>query len=188
MGALFKKKIVVFCGSKMGSAEQYRNLMREFTQRLAEEQAEIVFGGSDMGLMHVLCQTAVENGMPVYGVIPKKLNDRGIAFKGCTELIVSDSLHERKALMEKMGDAAVCFPGGIGSLDEFMSALAAKQVKESDLPLILFSPEGFYRNLLQTIQDFIECGFADERALKNFYTAADVNEVVSLLKAEFSAE
>lgn len=180
------KKILVFCGSKEGRLPVYRDEIVHLAAALKKHQASLIFGGSDMGLMHILCSEAARLGVPVTGVIPEGLHQRGIAFPGCTELLISKSLAERKSMMEERADAAICFPGGIGSLDEFLHALAGKQIGESRLPLVLLNLNGYYARLLELLQFFIQEGFAGEKIYHSFYTADSVTDAFTHLSNSFS--
>jgi len=186
--SLKKKSILVYCGSRDSVDAVFYRGIDKLVQNLADCEAKLIFGGSDVGLMHRLCDQAHQKGVPITGVIPQNLYKRGLAFKGCTELIVSESLHERKSKMEDLADGTICFPGGVGSLDEFLSAFAKKQMGESDMPLVLLNLNGYYRDLLALLENFVTAGFASNKIYEKFHIAQHVNEAFEILAQEIATK
>ena len=110
-------RICVFCGSRNGERPEYVAAARALGVTLARKGIGLVFGGGKIGLMGAIADAVLEAGGSAIGVMPQRLIDREIAHKGVTELHVVNTMHQRKALMEKLSDAFIAIPGGFGSAE-----------------------------------------------------------------------
>lgn len=113
------KSIAVFCGSSEGSSTIYKECAIQLGQELAKKQITLVYGGANVGLMGIVADAVLKHGGSVIGVLPKFLQNREIAHTGLTELIMVDSMHERKAKMADLADGFIALPGGPGTLEEY---------------------------------------------------------------------
>src|SRR5579862_3645979 len=109
------RRVCVFCGSSVGARQCYAAAAASLATRLVANRISIVYGGSRVGLMGVLADTALEAGGEVIGVIPQSLVEKEIAHNGLSDLRVVGSMHERKALMAELSDAFIALPGGYGT-------------------------------------------------------------------------
>ena len=105
------KKVCVFCGSSIGTPPIYAETARLLGRLIADRGLTLVFGGGHVGLMGVLADAVLDGGGAVIGVIPQGLADRELAHPRCTQMHVTASMHERKALMANFADAIVAMPG-----------------------------------------------------------------------------
>jgi len=142
------KRICVFCGSNAGARSEYAEAARALATVLAERKLGIVYGGGNVGLMGVLADAALARGGEVIGVIPQKLVDKEVAHRGVTELLVVETMHERKALMNDLSDAFLALPGGFGTLDEFFEVLTWSQLGFHGKPCALLNVAGYYDGML----------------------------------------
>ena len=142
------KRICVFCGSNAGARSEYAEAARALATVLAERKLGIVYGGGNVGLMGVVADAALARGGEVIGVIPQKLVDKEVAHRGVTELLVVETMHERKALMNDLSDAFLALPGGFGTLDEFFEVLTWAQLGFHGKPCALLNVAGYYDGLL----------------------------------------
>src|SRR3954454_6306859 len=110
--------IAVFCGSRSGHDPIHAKAGRVLGRGLAELGIRLVYGGGRVGLMGVVADAVLEGGGSVLGVIPDFLMRREVAHGGVTEMVVTDSMHDRKRRMYEESDAFLTMPGGIGTLDE----------------------------------------------------------------------
>jgi uncharacterized protein (TIGR00730 family) len=154
------RALCVYCGSSGAVAASYREAARELGAWLAEAGIEIVFGGGRVGLMGLLADAALARGGKVTGVIPARLRDAELAHPGVSELVVVDSMHERKRVMAERADAFAVLPGGIGTLDETFEILSWKQLGLHDKPIFLVDIEGYWATLRALLDDIVERGFA----------------------------
>src|SRR5690242_15366679 len=120
--------VCVFCGSASGKNPVYAAAARELGRTLAERGLVLVYGGGRVGLMGELATAALAAGGEVLGVIPHSLSHKEIALAECTELVVVDTMHQRKALMADRSDAFVALPGGFGTCDELFEILTWGQL------------------------------------------------------------
>jgi uncharacterized protein (TIGR00730 family) len=154
------RSLCVYCGSSNAVAEPYRRAASELGARLAQAGVEVVFGGGRVGLMGLLADAALARGGRVTGIIPRRLRDAELAHRAVTELVIVDSMHERKALMAGRADAFAILPGGIGTLDETFEILSWKQLGLHDKPIFLVDIEGYWAPLRSLLDHIVESGFA----------------------------
>lgn len=152
-------KICVFCGSSMGNTPLYREAATELGRAIVNRGWSLVYGGGQVGLMGVVANTVLQEGGEVTGVIPHFLNTREVAHNGVTHLKLVETMHERKALMEKLSDAFVALPGGFGTYEEVLEIITWGQLGLHRKPIGLLDLDGFYQPLLSQVEKGIECGF-----------------------------
>lgn len=140
--------ICVYCGSSVGSREDYARAAAEVGHLLAEQGVRIVYGAGNIGLMGVLADAALEAGGEVVGVIPHALVARELAHNGVSELRIVDSMHERKALMADLSDAFLALPGGFGTFEELCEMLTWLQLGIHQKPCGLLNTLGYYDHLI----------------------------------------
>lgn len=154
--------ICVFCGSSSRVDSVYKNSATEFGRILGERGCTLIYGGGRVGLMGLAADATLEAGGKVIGVIPSFLQNLEVGHAGLDELVVTDSMHERKRIMYERADAFVVLPGGLGTLDETMEALTWAQLKLSDKPIVFVDVAGFWQPLLKLIDHTIASGFTRE--------------------------
>jgi uncharacterized protein (TIGR00730 family) len=142
------RRICVFCGSNAGVRSEYAQAARVLAAILAERKLGIVYGGGKVGLMGVLADAAIEQGGEVIGVIPQSLLDKEVGHRGVTQLLVVETMHERKARMNDLSDAFIALPGGFGTLDEFFEVLTWAQLGIHRKPCALLNVAGYYDSML----------------------------------------
>ena len=152
-------RVCVFCGSSAGNRPGYREAALALGRTLAERGAELVYGGSKVGLMGAVADAALAAGGRVIGIIPTSLRDKEIAHEGLTELYVVGSMHERKAMMADMSSGFIALPGGIGTLEELFEIWTWAQLGYHRKPVGLLDIEGYYRPLLAFLDSTVEEGF-----------------------------
>src|SRR3954452_11924612 len=131
------RRLCVYCGSSGAVDRQYREAATELGARLGAAGIGLVYGGGRVGLMGLLADAALAGGGEVIGIIPSRLRDAELAHLGATELVVVESMHERKRRMAEQADAFAVLPGGIGTLDEMFEILSWKQLGLHDKPILL---------------------------------------------------
>ena len=120
---------------------------------------QLVYGGGHNGLMGLLADATLTAGGRVVGIIPKALVEREWAHKGCSELHVVDTMHERKRMMAERADAFLALPGGIGTFEEFFEVWTWRQLGYHDKPVGLLNVDGYYDGLLGFMQTGVEQQF-----------------------------
>lgn len=141
-------RICVFCGSNEGDNEIYRKAAEELAGLMVAENIELVYGGAQVGLMGRIADAVLQRGGRVTGVIPGALFPKEIPHQGLTQLLVVDSMHERKRLMYESSDGFIALPGGLGTLDELFEILTWGQLGLHAKPCGLLNVAGFFDQIL----------------------------------------
>lgn len=119
----------------------------------------LVYGGAQVGLMGILADAALAHGSEVIGVIPRSLAGIEVAHQHLSQLVLVETMHERKALMAQEADAFVALPGGFGTLDEFFEILTWAQLGIHAKPCVLVNTAGYYDPLLAFLEVAVDQGF-----------------------------
>jgi len=153
------RAITIFCGSRDGNDPAYTRQARELGMLMSAKGLRIIFGGGRKGLMGALADGVLEGGGLVTGVIPRALMEWEAHHTGLTELIITESMHERKTLLYKLCDAAIVLPGGFGTLDEMFEILTWNQLNLHDRKVFVLNTNGFYDHLHHHMQRMAEQDF-----------------------------
>ncbi|MBI3182166.1 MAG: TIGR00730 family Rossman fold protein [Myxococcales bacterium] len=152
-------RICVFCGSKLGARPEYLEAARRLGSALAARKIGVIYGGASIGLMGALADAALAGGAEVRGVIPGGLAAREVAHTGLSHLHVVATMHERKALMERLADGFIALPGGFGTYEELLEIATWGQLGLHRKPTGLLNVAGYYDALLAQIERGIADGF-----------------------------
>lgn len=151
--------IAVFCGSKLGADPIFGDDAAALGKLLATSGFDIVYGGSDKGLMGILANHALSNGASVTGVIPEVLLAWEQQHDSLTKLIVTKDMHERKKTMYQLGCAGIVMPGGFGTLDEMFEMLTWNQLSIHNKKMYVLNSGGFYDHLINHLSMVHKNGF-----------------------------
>lgn len=155
-------RISVFCGSSAGP-ESFQRAAAELGAEMARRGVGLVYGGGDVGLMGAVADAALAGGGEVIGVIPQSLVDAEVAHLGLTELIVVETMHERKARMSELSDGCIALPGGFGTLDETFEMLTWNQLGFTAKPVVFLDVERFWDSLFDQIDRMHALGLLRDR-------------------------
>ncbi len=155
-------RITVFCGSSFGTEDIYTRQATLLGQTLAKRNIELVYGGANVGLMGAVADGVLNKGGKVIGVLPHFLKSKEIAHQHLTELILVDSMHERKNKMNELCDGVIVLPGGFGTIEEFFEMLTWAQLGLHKKPIAILNIDGFYDSLSNLIQTMVDKGFLKE--------------------------
>lgn len=175
------KSVCVFCGSRVGDNPAYALAASHLGTLLASKNIQLVYGAGNIGLMGVVADACLAANGKVVGVIPTKLVEKEVAHKGLTELIVVESMHERKALMATKSDAFVALPGGFGTCDELFEILTWAQLGIHHKPIGILNTDGFFNPLLAWIDQMIDQGFVKQRFKELLLVAEKPDELMELV-------
>ncbi len=156
------KSITVFCGSSNGNQETFRQHAYKLGQTLAEKKIRLIYGGASIGLMGAVADGALSNGGKVTGILPHFLQAKEIAHHGLSDLILVDSMHERKMKMHDLCNGVIALPGGFGTLEELFEMLTWGQLGLHHKPVGLLNINGFYDPLINLIQSMVDKEFLKE--------------------------
>lgn len=177
------KNICVFAAASSVIDEAYLDASYEIGRLIAENGYGLVYGGGGEGAMGCIARGAHDAGGKITGIVPDYLNVDGVIFKNCTELIVIDTLRNRKKIMDDLSDVVIAMPGGIGTIDEFMEMLALRQLCRHEKPVILVNTNNYYYHLIEMLKECIEQKFAKPESKDLFYVAKTPLEAIEYIKS-----
>ncbi len=163
--------VCVYCGSSKGNDPILEETAYELGKELAQRKKRLVYGGAKVGLMGAVARGVLEHGGEVLGVIPKFLDHIEISNDQATELIVTQTMHERKTIMAEQSDAFIALPGGMGTLEEVAEILTWAQLGLVDAPIGFLNVEGYFDPLLEQFRLMHRKGLLRSEHLSLFVTA-----------------
>ncbi len=175
------KTICVYCGASSDVDELYKTAAYECGEQLAKADMDVVYGGGRVGLMGIVADAALEHGADVIGIIPAHLQEREPKHQHLTETHIVESMHDRKALMEKRSDGFLILPGGLGTMDETFEILTWKTLGLHNKPIALLNVNGYWDNFIALVNDIIDAGFAKEEH-RDFHVFNTMEDAVSFYK------
>ena len=176
------KKICIFCGSSMGFNPIYKEKAKELGQVMAERGCELLYGGGSVGLMKIIADVMLENRCKVVGTITQHLMDMEVGYDDIDELIVVESMAERKKILEDMADGFIAMPGGIGTMDEFFETYVLSQLRVFDKPVALFNVNGYYDDIIHFIDKAAKEGFVRKEHAENLIVCDDPKELLEKME------
>ena len=176
------KKICIFCGSSMGFNPIYKEKAAELGHVLADNGCELLYGGGSVGLMKIIADIMMERHCKVTGTITQHLLDMRVGHPEIDELIVVESMAERKKILEDMADGFIAMPGGIGTMDEFFEAYVLSQLRVFDKPVALFNVNGYYDGIVEFIQHIAKEGFMRKEHADNLIVSDNPKELLAKME------
>lgn len=176
------KRITVFCGSSMGNKPVYKNKAIELAKALVQRKIELVYGGAKVGLMGVIADAVLQEGGKVIGVLPRFLQAKELAHEGLTQLVLVDSMHERKTQMNELCDGVLALPGGFGTLEELFEMLTWAQLGLHTKPIALLNTGGFYDSLDALTQNMVDAGFLKSSNRSMLLVSDKVEKLLTMME------
>ncbi len=152
-------RIAVYCGSATPADTIYIKAARHVGRTLAKRGIGIVYGGGRLGLMGAVADAALGAGGEVIGVIPEALCGAEVAHKGCSELHIVATMHQRKAMFTDLSDGFINLPGGVGTMDELWEAVSWSQLGYHRKPVGVLNIAGYYDHLIAFNRHMTDVGF-----------------------------
>lgn len=168
--------ICVFCSSSLTIEQHYIDLASEVGERLAADGHGLVSGGGRVSMMGAVARAARAGGAHTVGVIPAHLVPLEVADTEADELIVVDTMRERKRIMDERSDAFLILPGGIGTLEEFFEAWTSASLGMHAKPVVVLDPDDFYAPLWRYVHDMAARGFVREAAFDSLSLVTTVED------------
>jgi len=153
------KALTVFCGSKSGANLSFLKEATSLGNLLAQKNIDLVYGGGNKGLMGAVANGCLAEGGKVIGIMPKLLLEWEAQHTGLTELIITQTMHDRKKILYEKGDAAIVLPGGMGTLDELFEMLTWNNLKIHNMKVFLLNIDGYYDALIHLLDKMDTNGF-----------------------------
>ncbi|MEO9091712.1 MAG: TIGR00730 family Rossman fold protein [Rhodanobacter sp.] len=166
--------ICVYCGSNSGRHPEYAEQARAFGAEMARRGITLVYGGGKVGLMGVVADAVLAGGGTVIGVIPRQLVELEVAHPRLSELVVVDTMHQRKTRMYELSHAFVALPGGFGTMDEMFEMLTWAQLGLHRCPCAFLDVRGYYRDLRTMTEHMVEEAFVKAKQRDNIWFGDDI--------------
>ena len=153
------QSVAVYCGSNPGNHTDYAEAARSLAQSLAKQNITLIYGGAKVGLMGIVADEVLAKGGKAIGILPKHLEEIGVAHPKLDELHLVEDMHERKAKMASLADAFIALPGGIGTLEEIIEVWTWSKMGLHNKPCGFLNTRGYYNHLQSFIDHMISEGF-----------------------------
>lgn len=173
--------LAVYCGSRLGAKPAYATQALQVGHWIGAHGGRLIYGGGNNGLMGIVAQATLDAGGEVIGVIPKALVDLEVAKTNCTELIVVDTMHERKAKMADYADAFLAIAGGIGTFEELFEIWAWRHLAYHNKPFGILNCEGYYDDLMQFLKHCQTEQFVSQKQNDFLLFSENTDEILSQL-------
>lgn len=174
-------RVCVYCGSKTGNNSTYIPQTKALGYALASNNIGLVYGGGSVGLMNEIANATLSRGGQVHGVIPQHLYDMEVAHENLTALHITDTMHERKAMMAELSDAFIALPGGFGTFEELMEAITWLQLGIHKKTVIIYNIDGYYNKLIEFINEAVAQKFITKENRSLLKTVNSVEECLQHL-------
>lgn len=155
----FDASICVFCGAAADLPPVHHDAARRLGEGIAARGWRLVYGGGEVGLMGEVAHAVHRSGGPVFGAIPRSLVEREMAYGPADELVITETLRERKAEMDARADAFVALPGGFGTLEELVEVITLRQLDLHDRPIVLVDVDGYWQPFATLAKEMFSQGF-----------------------------
>jgi len=179
---ILMQTICVYCGSSSQVNPAFFEQARKFGKILAENHIALVYGAGNMGLMGEIAKSALENGGKVIGVIPQFMYDENWYLSELTELIITETMHERKQKMIEISDALVALPGGCGTFEELFEAITWKQLGLITQPIVIANFENYYQPILSMFDRAVEENFIREKHTQMWQIVNSPDEILPAIQ------
>jgi len=164
--------------------EKYIVATEALGEALAKAGHGLVYGAGGCGLMGAAARGMTRFGGHIVGVAPGFLNVDGILYERCDELVLTETMRQRKQIMEERSDAFIVTPGGIGTYEEFFEIYTLKQLGRHRKPIVLYNVDGFFDRLYEILQGLVADGFMKEVCLSLLSFANTPEEVLAKLEED----
>lgn len=176
------KRVCVFASSSNFLDEVYYQDARILGKLLGENGYDVVYGGSNLGLMWACAGEVKKSGGKITGIMPEKLHNMGVFTEGCDEFLVTKGMRERKAKLDEVSDAVIALAGGFGTLEELSEMIVQKQLGYNKKPIVILNTNGFYDKLVEFFEVIIEQKFANVNMRKIYYIAKTPQDALNYLQ------
>ena len=160
--------ICIYGASSRKLAKEYYDAAEALGALMARQGHTLVFGGGQEGIMGAAARGAHTHGGKIIGIAPRFFDEPGVLFEECTEFIYTDTMRERKALMEEHSEAFIVLPGGIGTYEEFFEMLTLKQLGRHNKPMVMLNTRNYYGPMAAMLQNTVDEGFMSASCMELF--------------------
>jgi uncharacterized protein (TIGR00730 family) len=163
----------------MGYDSAYREVAKAVAGFFVKKNIGLVYGGANVGLMKILADVMLASNKEVIGIMPHSLVRKEVAHDRLTEMIIVDSMAERKDKMVELSDGFITLPGGFGTFDELSEIITFNQLRITDKPLGILNTKGYFDHLLRFYNHAVKEGFVRQEHRDNLIISEDIDELFS---------
>ena len=174
--------VCMYGASSNNIPKVYLDTASEFGKKLANHKFCLIYGGGNSGVMGAAAVAALENGGKVVGIAPYFFKEANLLLDNCSEFFYTQTMRERKQLMEEKADVFVMMPGGIGTFEEFFEILTLKQLARHDKKIIIANINGYFNPLLAMLEKAVNEQFLQSNHLQLFSVCNSIDEIFDLLR------
>ncbi|MEE1007508.1 MAG: TIGR00730 family Rossman fold protein [Acutalibacteraceae bacterium] len=178
--------ICLYGASSNAIAKSYINPTEELGAKIAERGHTLIYGGGAAGLMGAAARGVYSRGGKIIGIVPSFLNVDGILFDKCDEMIFTETMRERKQLMEERADAFIMTPGGVGTFDEFFEILTLKQLGRHSKPIAVFNINGYFNSLIEQLKNAVHKQFMNPEAFELCMFTDNADKLINYIEQSVS--
>ena len=175
------ENISIFCGAHEGNNPIYAQEAKNIAEIIAKKGINVVFGGGDVGLMKIVSDTALDNGVKALGISLRSLYELELSNPRLDEVIVAETLLDRKDVFMQRSDAFIVLPGGVGSLDELAEVMASNQLGIINKPIGILNTAGYYDHLIAWMHKAVDEGFISSKNLDELLVADSPDELIDMI-------
>ena len=174
-------KICVYGAASNEIDKAYLDAVEIFGEKMAQRNHSLVFGGGAKGCMGASARGMYKHGGEIIGIAPSFFNVDGVLFEHCTKLVRTETMRERKQLLEEYSDAFVITPGGVGTMDEFFEIITLKQLARHKKAVVFYNVNGYYDDLCRFLEKMVKEKFAGEKMKELYRVFSDADELLNYL-------
>ena len=174
--------LCLYSASSDQIAPAYLQAVEALGEKLARRGHGLVFGGGAQGLMGAAARGVSSRNGYILGVAPSFFNVDGVLYPHCTEFIYTETMRQRKQIMEDRADGFIMVPGGIGTYEEFFEMLTLKQLGRHSKPIAVLNLDGYYDLLQQMLEQTIEQGFMKPACRELYGVFSDADALLDYLE------
>ena len=171
-------KICIYGASSNAIDNSFLDAGEQLGKTIAQNNHSVVFGGGAAGLMGAVARGSHSENGEIIGICPSFFNVDGALFTDCTEMIYTETMRERKQLLEEMSDAFVITPGGIGTFDEFFEIYTLRQLGVHKKPIVIFNTNGYYNPLIDMLSNAIQKSFMPDTNMDLLFISDNPQEII----------
>ena len=174
-------RICVYGASSVKTDTKYIKAVENLCETFAKNGHNLVYGAGANGLMGAAARGFSKGRGHIIGVAPLFFNADGMLYDKCDELIRTDTMRERKEIMEDHADAFVIVPGGVGTFDEFFEILTLKQLARHSKPMIIYNIFGYYDKLQEFMGVAVKENFVSDVSMGLYEVMSDDDKILDYL-------
>ena len=178
-------KICVYGAASSLIDQSFVEAGEELGRKMVERGHDLVFGGGRNGMMGASARGVYQNGGHVLGIAPRFFEEHNaeVSFENCTEFIYTETMRERKRLLDESSDAFIVAPGGIGTFDEFFEILTLKQLGRHNKAIVIFNINNYFDNMLKMMKVSIEKEFITEDCVELYKVVSSADEALDYIES-----